>query len=203
MAVITISRQFGAGGKSLAERIAQKMGYEIAHEEIIEKLAEMAQVTTEGIRTYEVEDLGDSDEGGSFLSPKKFIDHIFDTSKKYMESDRYVALLNQILPQIAEKGNTIILGRGAQFILKDHRDTVHVLLIADIDDRIGFMQETYNLSRSEAANSVNKQSIRRRKLMKLFHSDDYDQPVHYDMVLNMSKLDMDLAVEMISSLVEG
>ena len=202
MAVITISRQFGAGGKTLAERIAQKLGYEIAHEEIIEKLAEMAQVTTEGIRTYEVEDLGDSDEGGSFLSPKRFIDHIFDPSKKYMEGDRYVALLNQILPQIAEKGNAIILGRGAQFILKDHPDTVHVLLIADIDDRIGFMQETYNLSRSEAGNSVNKQSIRRRKLMKLFHSDDYDQPVHYDMVLNMSKLDMDMAVEMISSLVD-
>lgn len=202
MAVITISRQFGAGGKTLAERIAQKLGYEIAHEEIIEKLAEMAQVTTEGIRTYEVEDLGDQDEGGSFLSPKKFIDHIFDPSKKYMEGDRYVALLHQILPQIAEKGHTIILGRGAQFILKDHPDAVHVLLIADIDDRIGFMQETYNLSRSEAANSVNKQSIRRRKLMKLFHSDDYDQPVHYDMVLNMSKLDLDMAVEMISSLVD-
>ena len=202
MAVITISRQFGAGGKTVANRVARKLGYDIAHEEIIETLAEMAQVTTDGVRTYEVEDLDNRDAGASFAASKKFIDRIFDPSKKYMDGNRYVELLNQILPQIAAKGNSIILGRGAQFILKDHPGSIHVLLIADIDDRIDFMQETYNLSRTEAANSVHKQGVRRRKLMKLFHSEDYDQPVHYDLVLNMSKLDIDLAAEMICSLVD-
>lgn len=201
MAVITISRQFGAGGKTLANQVARKLGYEIAHEEIIEQLAEMAQITTEGVRTYEVEDLDDLQSGASFLAPKQFIDRIFDSSKKYMDGKRYVELLNQIIPQIAKKGNAIILGRGAQFILIDHPGAFHVLLIADIDDRVKFMQDAYDIPRAEAQNSVTKQGVRRRKLMKLFHSDDYDQPVHYDMVLNMSKVDIDLAVEMICSLV--
>jgi cytidylate kinase len=200
MAIVTISRQFGAGGKTLAHRIARQLGYEIAHEEIVEKLAESAQVNPDGIRHYEVEDLGmpQAESGGK--TPGSFVERIF-ASKKYMDGKRYVELLNQIIPLIAGKGNVIILGRGAQFILKDHPNTYHVLLIAGIDDRVQFMQDTYQLSLEEARNSVQKQEVRRRKLMKLFHSDDYDQPVHYDTVLNMSKMDMDLAVEVVCTLV--
>ena len=201
MSVITISRQFGAGGKTLAQGVAKKLGYEISNEEIVEKLAESAQLNADGIRKFEVEDADTPQAGTAFATPKTFIDRIFN-SKKYMDGNRYVELLNQIIPLIAAKDNVIILGRGAQFILKDHPQTYHVLLIAGYEDRIRFMQDNYNLSPSAAQKSVEKQGVRRRKLMKLFHSDDYDQPVHYDLVLNMSKMDMDLAVEMVRALVK-
>jgi cytidylate kinase len=200
MAVITISRQFGAGGKTLALKVAEKLDYQIAHEQIIEKMAEMVELNQEGIRIFETE--FDFSSGGDVakLAPKSFIGRIFDSQRKYMDAQHYARLLHEIVPQIVEEGNMIILGRGAQFILKDRKDTYHILLVADETDRIRFMEETYQLSREQARQAVAKQGKRRTKLMKLFHPEGYDLPEHYDLVLNMSKIDMDHAVELVCAL---
>lgn len=200
MAVITISRQFGAGGKTLAQKVAEKLDYQIAYEQIIEKMAETLELTKEGIRIFETE--FDYSSGGDVaqLAPKSFIGRIFDSQRRYMDAQQYVRLLHEILPQIVEKGNIIILGRGAQFILKERPDSCHILLVADESDRIQFMEETYQLTREQARQAVVKQGRRRAKLMKLFHPEGYDLPEHYDLVLNMSKIDMDQAVELVCAL---
>lgn len=203
MAVITISRQFGAGGKTLAQKLAGKLEYDIAHEEIIEMLAEMASVSTEGISYFEAEDHKVPDESSSMLAPKRFIEHIFDSNRKYMDGQRYVSLLKKIIPQIAEKGNTIIVGRGSQFILKENQDACHVLMVADEQYRIRFMQHTYQLSAEQAQQAVVKQSKRRAKLMKLFHRDDYDRSLVYDLTLNMGRVTMETAVDLVADLVRS
>jgi cytidylate kinase len=198
MPVITISRQFGAGGKTLTDQLAARLGYGVANEEIIDKLAQSTKLSTDSIRSFEVE------EDGKFqVTPSTgFIRRIFDTSKNFMDEQQYVKLLNRLIPQIADKGNIIILGRGAQFILQDRKDVVHILLLADETDRVKFMQAHYDLTLEDAHQAVIKQGKRRLKLMKLFNSADYDQPVHYDLVLNMSKLNIDRAVDLICTLVE-
>ena len=194
MAVITISRQFGAGGKTLAQQVAEKLGYKIAHEEIIEQLAEKANVSEQGIHAFEAEGEGLIDQSTGMLVKKRFLDHIFDSSKKYMDGKRYAELLSEIIPKIAEQDNIVFLGRGAQFILEERKNAFHILLVADEKDRISFMQENYGLSESDAKSVLAKQSKRRIKLMKLFHSEDYDQPYHYNLVLNMSKINMAYAL---------
>jgi cytidylate kinase len=198
MPVITISRQFGAGGKTLTDQLAARLGYGVANEEIIDKLAQSSKVSTDSIRSFEGE------EDGKFqVTPSTgFIRRIFDPSKNFMDEQQYVKLLNRLIPQIADKGNIIILGRGAQFILQDRKDVVHILLLADEVDRVKFMQAHYDLTPDEAHQAVIKQGKRRLKLMKLFNSADYDQPVHYDLVLNMSKLNIDRAVDLICTLVD-
>jgi cytidylate kinase len=111
-------------------------------------------------------------------------------------------LLHRIIPQIADRNNIIILGRGAQFILQDRRDAVHLLLLAAEADRVKFLQDRYHLTPEEARQAVVKQAKRRQRLMKLFNPTQYDQPVYYDLVLNMSKLNLDRAVELVSALIE-
>ena len=101
----------------LARELGQSLGYEVANEEVIEMLTQMASVSEEKIRVFEGEESFlrgfDSTEGSS----KNVFERIFNTNRKYMDGQKYVGLLNRIIPQIAEKGNTIIVGRGAQFIL--------------------------------------------------------------------------------------
>ena len=201
MAVITISRQFGAGGKTLALKVAENLRYAVAHEQIIEKMAEMAELSPEGIRSFEAETDYESGEDAAKLAPKSFISRIFDPQRKYMDAQQYVELLQQIVPQMVEMGNIVVLGRGAQFILKDRKDAYHILLVADEVDRIRFMEESYQLPHEQARQAVAKQGKRRTKLMKLFHSEGYDLPEHYDLVINMSKIGMDHAVELICALV--
>ena len=198
MPVITISRQFGAGGKTLTDQLAARLGYGVANEEIIDKLAQSSKLSTDSIRSFEGE------EDGEFqVTPSTgFIRRIFDPSKNFMDEQQYVKLLNRLIPQIADKGNIIILGRGAQFILQDRKDVVHILLLAAEVDRVKFMQAHYDLTPDEARQAVIKQGKRRLKLMKLFNSADYDQPVHYDLVVNMSKLNIDRTVDLICTLIE-
>jgi cytidylate kinase len=197
MAVITISRQFGAGGKTLAQKVADKLGYKIAHEEIIEQLTEKASVSEQGLHAFEAEGEGLIDKSTGMLVPKRFLDRIFEPSRKYMDGKRYAQLLREIVPKIADKDNIVFLGRGTQFILKDRKDAFHVLLVAAKNDRIAFMQENYGLSLSDSESVLAKQSKRRIKLLKLFHSENYDQPYHYNLVLNMSKINMEQAVHLV------
>ena len=200
MAVITISRQFGAGGKTLAQQVAEKLGYKIAHEEIIEQLMEKANVTEQGIHAFEAEGEGLIDKSTGMLVPTRFLDHIFDPSRKFMDGKQYAQLLWEIIPQIAEQDNIVFLGRGAQFILKDRKNACHVLLVADQKDRISFMQKNYGLSLSDTESVIERQSKRRVKLLKLFHTENFDQPYHYNLVLNMSKIDMAQAVHLVCKL---
>ena len=198
MPVITISRQFGAGGRTLTDQLAVRLGYAVANEEIIDNLAQSTKLSADTIRSFEAEE----DRKFQVSPPTGFISRIFDTSKNYMDEQQYVKLLNRLIPQIADRGNIIILGRGAQFILQDRKDVMHILLLADDADRVKFMQDHYDLNPDEARQTVIKQDKRRLKLMKLFNSADYDQPVHYNLVLNMSKLNLDRAVDLIYALAE-
>lgn len=203
MAVITISRQFGAGGKTLAELVAARLDYEVASEEIIEMMAEMARLSTDGIRAFEAEDVRWEDAPQpSVFSPKRFVDRIFDARRKYMDGPLYVSLINKIIPQIAEKGNTVIVGRGAQFMLKSFEGSRHVLLIAAQEDRLAFLRQTYDLSQDEALKALMKQHKRRQNLMRLFKVKDYDQPQHYDLVINMDRIPMERAVALVVDLAE-
>jgi cytidylate kinase len=200
MAVLTLSRQFGAGGKTLAERVAERVGYTIATEAIVEQLAESAKVSPEGLPNFEAEHNGPAKPGLGVLSPGRFVDRILDPHRNFMDGKLYVKLLGEIVPKLAEKGNTIIVGRGAQFILKGAPDIHHVLLVAEEEDRIRFMIDHYDLNLPDARRIVQRQEKRRNSLMKLFHHEDYDQPWHYDLVLNMSKLTMDRAVDLVCDL---
>ena len=202
MAVLTISRQFGAGGKTLAEKVAERLGYTIATEEIIEQLAESAKVSPENLPSFEAEQDFLGRPASGVLSPRRFLDHILDPHRNFMEGSLYVKLLHELIPRIAKKDNTIIVGRGAQFILKGAFDVHHVLLVAPEDFRVRFMVDAYDLTLPEARKIVSRQEKRRTALMRLFHQTDYDQPWHYDLVLNMAKLDMSTAVDFVCALIE-
>lgn len=202
MAVLTVSRQFGAGGKTLAEKVAERLGYTIATEQIIEQLAESAEVSPENLPSFEGEQDFLVRPASGVLSPRRFLDHILDPHRNFMEGSLYVKLLYEIIPKIAKTNNTIIVGRGAQFILQGVYNVHHVLLVAPEDFRVRFMVDAYDLTLPEARKIVSRQEKRRTALMRLFNKTDYDQPWHYDIVLNMAKLDMGTAVDFVCALVE-
>lgn len=200
MAVITISRQFGAGGITLGQRLAKRLGYDFIYEEIIEKVAEKAAVSKDWVNALVKDGGGSLSNFMAGFVPSKLIDHIFDTQRHYMDEKAYIKLLYQIVPQIAQRDNLVIVGRGGQFILKDYPDTHHVLLIADLAYRVDFMKRRYQLSEEAARKAVTQEDLRRRKLLRLFHAVDYNRPEHYDLVLNMGKIDMDLAEALVCDL---
>jgi cytidylate kinase len=201
MAVLTVSRQFGAGGKTLADRIAQRLGYTVASEAIIEQLAESARISPQGISDLDTEQGWTSPPAAGILAAGRFIERLLHPQRKFMDGQVYLQLLREIVPKLAEAGDTVIVGRGAQFILRGYPDTYHVLLLAGKQDRMRFMVDHYDLLLPQAKRIVRRQDKRRLRLMQLFSEEDFDRPWNYDLVLNMSRLTMEAAVAMVCGLV--
>ena len=201
MAVITISRQFGAGGRTLGEMISKQLEYTFVDNEIIQMVARKAKVSTNWVESIEKEAGGKLLKFMSGLVRKSFVERILDDERGYIDEEIYVDLLHNIIGQLADEGNAVILGRGGQYILRDHKDVTHVLLIADKEDRIRFMEEHYDLSEAQALQAVNREDKRRVNLYRKFGKENYDHPDLYHLVLNMSKLDLEKTCDLVCELV--
>jgi cytidylate kinase len=201
MAVITISRQFGAGGKTLGKMIADKFGYTFADSEIIKMVAEMANVSTHFVETVEKEAGGKFSKFISRTVSKPLVERVLKDERGYIDEEIYLDYLVLIIAQMADDGDVVILGRGSQYILNDHPDAYHVLLIDEFKSRVQFMQSHYDLSESRAASVVKGEDKRRKSLYQKLGKTDYDNPFLYHLVLNMSRVNLDKALQLVCDLV--
>lgn len=201
MSVITISRQFGAGGKTLGKLIAKKLNYTLVDEDIIEKVAEKAKVSVDWVQDFEKEAGSTLQNFMSGLISKSYVERILGKEHGFLDETKYVETLRDVVTQIAKDDNVVFIGRGGQYILQDHPKAFHILLIAEKLDRINFMKKHYKLSYGEATQIVDTMGKRRINLYKRFGKKDYDQPELYHVVLNMSKLSMEEASDFVYRMV--
>ena len=205
MAVITISRQFGAGGKTFGRRLADTLGYYYADEDIIERAVVEFSVSTDGKKILETEPGDKLKRFISKLNPfgTSLMELPLSDKERFIDGYRYVELLNLIIPKIAREGNAVIIGRGGQYVLHDFEDTHHILLMAKEEDRIKFIENNYRVSRARTIQILKRMAKRRANLYSYFGKKDYDDPKRYDLVLNMSLLSIDKAEELICKLIKN
>lgn len=203
MAIITISRQFGAGERELGHRIADKLGYYYADEDNIERVAVEANLSPDWMQSIEKETGGKLQHYISKLNPygQSLMERPLGDKQKYIDGFKYVELMHTIITRIAEEGNAVIVGRGGQYVLQDFEDAYHLLLVADEKDRIRLVKTSYHFSDTEAVNVVKRMAKRRANLYGFFGRKDYDDSTLYHMVLNMSKLGMEAAEKLIYDLI--
>ena len=197
MAVITISRQFGAGGKTLGKMVANELGYEFADSEIVAKVAEMANVSTHWVETVENEAGGKLSRFVSRMVSRPLVDKILKGERGYIDETIYLDYLVLIIAQIADEGDVVILGRGSQYILDDHPEAFHILMIDEFENRVRFMQKNYELSESRATRLIRGEDKRRKTLYQKLGKTDYDDPFLYHLVLNMSKVSLEEAKQIV------
>jgi cytidylate kinase len=201
MAVITISRQYGAGGKTLGKMVAAELGYEFADSDIIAKVAEMANVSTHWVETVENEAGGKLSRFITRMVSKPLVDRILKDERGYIDEEIYLDYLVLIVAQIADEGDSVILGRGSQYILNDHPDAFHILMIDEFENRVRFMKENYDFSDSRATKVVKGEDKRRKALYQKLGKTDYDDPFLYHLVLNMNKVSLEEAKNIVCNLV--
>lgn len=204
MAVVTISRQFGAGGWALAKKLVERFGFELVNEQVIDDLARKQKVPPHWLKAVEKE------ASSNLLST---ISRVVSTGIFYripsapkegfegIEHKRYVDYLAQVMGAMADQGGFVIVGRGAQFVLKGHPKAIHVLLIGEYEDRVQFLIKRYSLSRREAENFIREKERQRAAVgEKIFNSDINDLSLYHIMV-NTSLVPFEWAAEAISDLV--
>ena len=201
MAVITISRQFGAGGRTLGRKIAQQLGYRFLDDRIIQALAEKAGVSTDFIKSIERTSGSALSKLISGMLSRSYMERILGSEIGYVNEEIYVELLQEVLTAFAEEGDVVLLGRGEQYILQDFEDSFHILLVSDLSHRIKFMQQFYDMTDSKAEKAIKQGDARRSNLYKKLHHLDYNEPHIYHLVLNMGKLSLENAVESVAAMV--
>jgi cytidylate kinase len=202
MAVLTISRQFGAGGWSLGKSVADRLNYQFVSGEVINKIAEEANVSPEWIRSTE-KNAGDwLIRFTSSLVSSSFIERHVGESKADFDEGRYISFLKKIIVKIAEEGNVVFLGRGSQFILQDNSNALHVLVVADLEDRIKFLERIWKISRKEAEKAIQTRERRRDTFLKQLGQWQPNSLRLYHVIVNTSKMEMDQAEELILWLVK-
>ncbi len=200
MAAITISRQFGAGGRTLGERLCDRFGFHLVDEFVIDELARKAKVSGEWLTAMEKE------ASSTLLG---FISSVVSSGLLYrnpavpgadFERKKYIAFLRRIMTAMANEGGYVLLGRGAQLVLEGHSRVFHVLLVAEYEDRVKFMVDRYNLSDDETKKIIKEKEKQRAAVASKIFGADIDDPKFYHIVLNTSRVPFDWAVESVGDL---
>ncbi|MBW1988464.1 MAG: cytidylate kinase-like family protein [Deltaproteobacteria bacterium] len=197
MPVITIARPFGAGGHTVGRLVAERLGYTLVKEEMVNAVAEKARVSPDWVRSIEKERGNALMNFISGLVSSDFVERLLEDRHGYIDEKIYVDTLSQVMEEIAREGNAVIIGRGGQYLLHDHPNAFHVLLTADDESRVKFLSRHYNLSEAQAKKAVSRGDKRRTNFYKKLKHKDYDDPSLYHMVLNTARVDIDRAVDLI------
>jgi cytidylate kinase len=202
MAVVTISRHFGAGGLTMGEKLCERFGFRLVDASVIEGLAREAKIRPNWLTAMEKEA---SSTVLSLLS--SFVSRgIFYRSASLPadrdERQRYIAFLTQVFTAMAHKGGYVIVGRGAQFILRSHPKAVHVLLVADHESRVAFLVDHFDLSRSEAEKMIRAKERERAAMATRLFEANIDDASLYHIVLNTSRMPYEWALETVYQLVD-
>lgn len=183
--VITISRLAGSGGSEIARVLGNELKMDIVGGQIINKIAESARMSAKVVSSLDEKSISRLD---------NFIDSMFST--RHLWPDVYLKHLTKVVLTIGEHGNSIIMGRGAQFILPKER-VFRVRIIAPRDIRVRRIMEQRGLSKGEAEKYIDEKDKNRAGFIKKYFRADTDDPTNYDLVINTEKLGIEGSVEAI------
>jgi len=191
--IITISREFGAGGGEIGRAVAHKLNYEYFDKEIILQSARESNVDVDSLLKWDEKipmDFG-------------FAQSLFDFYNKPL-NERLFEIQQQVIRRIAEKGNCVILGRNANTILKEFDYTHHVFVHADFSWRLERMKHKMakdtDAKISEKIRSVDKT---RRKYCAHYTETEFGMAKYYDMCLSTSSLGIPACVDIICALAKA
>ncbi len=183
--VITVSRLTGAGGRTLAAGLAERLGCEVQDHSIVERIARTRRLSPELVALLDEQDIRQSD-----LWVRGVLENRLFLKEQYREA------LTETVLEMAAAGNAVILGRGAGHIL-GHRATLRVRLVAGTATRLARLQERSGLGRAEARVLLEETDRKREAFVrKLLGVDPFDA-AGYDLVVNTDRLAPAEVVELV------
>ena len=189
--IITISREFGSGGRFIGEETAKKLGIAFYDREIITKVAD---------------DLGLSEkyvaDRGEYAPSKNIFSYAFigrDINGNSI-ADQIYSYQQKIIKELAAKEPCVIVGRSADYILSGRNDVLNVFIQGNKADKIVRIKEIYSKSDDEAAKMIKDTDKKRSVNYRYCTDQEWGSRKNYDIVLNSSTLGYDNCIDVISRL---
>ena len=179
--VITISREYGSGGHYVGELLAKRMGLNFYDKNLINLISKKSGLSKEYVEA-----------NNQKLASFKYIDN---------NDDRIFIAEEKVIKDLAKKEPCVIVGRCADYILKDNKDTIKVFLYSSSQDKVKRAVKYYNLEEDKALKEINKINSERAKHYKYYTNRDWYDFANYDIALNVDYLGVEKTAELLEQVI--
>lgn len=195
--IITISRQFGSGGRTVGHMVAEKLGIPFYDKELVEHIA-----LESGFAPHFVEEHGEHAPGTTIFS-YAFAHHgVPGVMNGLSTADFLWNIQCSAILQLAEKGPCVIVGRNADYILKDRKDVLHTYIHADMDFRADRIVRLYGESEKSPVARLQEKDKRRSLNYQHYTGRTWGDADNYDISINTAVVGVEKAAEIILGLVQ-
>lgn len=187
--IITISREFGSGGRTIGKRTAEKLGIACYDAELIQKIAKESGFAENYVK-----------EEGEYATGGRFAPFLANRAMGPTNQDMLWNIQRKIIIELAEKEPCVIVGRCADYILKDMADCLKVFIYADMEHRAERIVKEYG-EREETPKQRLREKDKRRAAYHRFYTDmKWGHAQNYNICLDSGVLGIDKCVEIIADL---
>lgn len=199
MRAVTISREYGSGGGEIAARLARRFGWQLVDHQLVTEVARSLGETDEEAAERDERVAGfvaRAIDGLQWVAPWSGGQpgHTADDDLR-----RHYAALREVVYAVTNVGKVVVVGRGAQVILADRRDVLHVRVVAPLERRADYVALREGLSLEAAEDRIKQKDDARARYLQAVAQRRPDDPHLYDLVINTGVLSLDQAVELVAA----
>lgn len=204
--VVTVSREFGSGGKAFGGALAESLGWEYVDSRLVNEVSQRMHCSEEVVEQW--------DERGEGIilrllralqaaHPEAVVPG--PVGPAMIGSDpspeRVAAVVREIVREEARRGNAVIVGRGGAWVLAKEPDVMHIRLVADRSDRLARIADRLSLSREEADKLVEQTDRERTAYLKHHFGSEWHDPHHFHLTINTSFIEIERAAKIVHDLI--
>lgn len=187
--IITISREYGSGGRYIGKLIAEKLGIKLYDKEFITRLAEETGLSEEYIKKNEQRRNALADLNNGYYFGLNNADQLF-----LKESE--------LIQKIVQKESCVIIGRCADFVLKDQENVFKVFVYSNLEDRIKRATKYYGFDPIKAEKEIKRVDKLRSNHYKHYTEREWKEHSNYDICINSDAFGVEKAADLICQIVE-
>ena len=188
--LITISRQFGAGGSTVARLVAKQLGWSVVDNELVDRVAARAGLTPQQVAAHEERSPGLFERIVLALasSSQEILTPVSAQALEPIEEPRLVEITEKVVAEVAAQGKVVLVGRAATAVLAGAHDAIHARLIAPKDHRIGVVAARLGIDRAAAETAIDRTDANRARYHQEYYGRKWDEPSNYHLILNTGVL---------------
>jgi cytidylate kinase len=190
--IITISREFGSGGRTVGRKVAEKLGIPFYDKELVDQIA-----MESGFAPKFIEEHGEHSPGKSLFSYAFAPQGVPGVMNGLSAADYLWNIQCSVILQLADKGPCVIVGRNADYVLKDRDDCLHAFIHADMNFRADRIVRLYGESEKSPEARLLEKDKRRKANYQHYTGRAWGQAQNYDVCLNSSSLGVETCAEII------
>ena len=193
--IINIGRQFGGGGLGVAHELGRKLGIPVYDKELIQKAAQDSGFSKE---LFE-----ERDEKKRFFSLSSIFANRYSDTENYMSDSGLFKIQSDTIRKIAEQGSAIIVGRCADYALREYDNVINVFLHGDVEKRVQRAVDAYGIDYAKAAEEVIKTDKQRASYYNFYTGRKWGDIQNYDLTIDSTLIGIDNTVKIIKEFVSN